>query len=432
MNDPASELPPAIDVAVIGGGIAGLTAASYAARGGASVLLVEARQHGGGRARSETVSGFTVNQGAHALYRSGAFHRVLADLGVTWSGHTPRLKGSGWFRNDAWTSWLADRRPLGGPAGVRALVNAVRPATMAKYDGASMADWLADQPEAARPMLWVAVRTATYSSEMSLLDARAGLKQLALAARSVHYLDRGWQSLVHGLQNAASVAGATTTIGKVTAVASGAKGFDVVIGDRAVQAGAVVVAVGGLADADRMLAGASPLLHRWAEGASPQSAYCLDVTLDRAPEPRVAAYGLDEPIYFVDHARSARVAPPGAALFHGLFYEPDRAGDAEPRARMEATLDAWQPGWRENVVDVIERRRLVVAHDRPTPGRAVEHRPVAQIPDLEGAWFAGDAVTADGLLADASASSGRTAGLAAAAHARRGVRSPVSGGTVWE
>ena len=56
-----------IDVAVIGGGIAGLTAAAYLARGGRKVTLFEKAKAIGGRARSTAYEGFWLNQGPHAL-----------------------------------------------------------------------------------------------------------------------------------------------------------------------------------------------------------------------------------------------------------------------------------------------------------------------------------------------------------------------------
>jgi phytoene dehydrogenase-like protein len=59
------------DAAVIGGGIAGLTAAILLARAGKSVILYERSMHVGGRAASLVKDGFVFNQGPHALYRGG-------------------------------------------------------------------------------------------------------------------------------------------------------------------------------------------------------------------------------------------------------------------------------------------------------------------------------------------------------------------------
>lgn len=404
------------DVVVVGGGIAGLVAATDAARAGAAVILVEARTAGGGRARSDRVDGFTVNHGAHALYRAGAARAIVDDLGVPWAGRRPRVLGSGWLDDGRRVSMARPGR-AGGPAGIRALVRATRKGEPERHRSRTMAEWFAAQPEAARPMLWAAIRTATYQSDFHDADARAVLTQFQRAAKGVDYLHGGWQTLVDGLQQAADRAGVRRVTGKVSGVVAVDDRWTVASAAGSIDAGAVVLAMGGPVDADRLLGGVSPSVARWASLARPVLASTLEVLLRSKPKPRrPAAYALDEPVYSVDAAATCSIAPRGGAVVHGLFYEPDQASDVVPRARLEAALDAWQPGWRAHVVDVIERKRMVVAHDRPRLAAAPD-LPAAVVPDLDGVYLASDAVTAGGLLADAAASSGRVAGRAAAQRA---------------
>src|SRR6185503_9706287 len=77
------------DVAVVGGGLAGLVAAVTAARGGARVVLLEKSDQVGGRATSRVDDGFVLNQGPHALYRHGAAAAILRELGVRFTGGIP-------------------------------------------------------------------------------------------------------------------------------------------------------------------------------------------------------------------------------------------------------------------------------------------------------------------------------------------------------
>src|SRR6476646_4034092 len=65
------------DVVIVGGGLAGLSAAAYLARGGAAVTLFEKAAHLGGRAATQVYDGYYFNRGVHALYCGGATSEVL-------------------------------------------------------------------------------------------------------------------------------------------------------------------------------------------------------------------------------------------------------------------------------------------------------------------------------------------------------------------
>ena len=82
-----------IDVAVVGGGLAGLAAATFLARAGQTVALFEKSQDVGGRAVTETKDHFHFNLGPHALYCVGRGARVLRELGVEFSGRRPSVSG---------------------------------------------------------------------------------------------------------------------------------------------------------------------------------------------------------------------------------------------------------------------------------------------------------------------------------------------------
>ena len=85
-------------VVVVGGGLAGLVAATLLARRGAAVRLFESAETLGGRAQTEEQDGFSFNLGPHALYVKGEATRVLRELDVTFTGHLPAAHGlfAGW------------------------------------------------------------------------------------------------------------------------------------------------------------------------------------------------------------------------------------------------------------------------------------------------------------------------------------------------
>ena len=68
------------DVVVIGGRMAGLSAACYLARAGVAVTLFEKVSSLGGRAATQNHDGYLFNRGIHAIYTGGATSEVLQDF----------------------------------------------------------------------------------------------------------------------------------------------------------------------------------------------------------------------------------------------------------------------------------------------------------------------------------------------------------------
>ena len=65
---------------VVGGGIAGLTAAAYLSRGGEKVLLIEKNGECGGLVNSFTRDGFHFDAGVRALEDAGIIFPMLKNL----------------------------------------------------------------------------------------------------------------------------------------------------------------------------------------------------------------------------------------------------------------------------------------------------------------------------------------------------------------
>jgi phytoene dehydrogenase-like protein len=415
-------------VVVVGAGLAGLTAASTAADAGAHVTVLEAREHAGGRARTITVDGFHLNQGAHALYRGGPAWATLADFGITPRGTTPDASHALGLRADGTLGAL----PTSGPSilrsqlvGWRTKVELARvlsrPAALTRTvrDGQSMQDWIdfRTRDADARALLAMLSRVTTYCGDLDALDARAGTAQLRQAIQhGVVYLDGGWQQLVDALQEAARARGVELRAGvKADAIETRGDAFVVRTAHGDQRADAVVHAAGGPKDVDALLHGASAVVHGWAGRERPVYASTLDVALRALPVPEQrVVFGLEEPLYFSVHTPAAKLVDGPGEVAHLIRYGEHDGAEHGARDRLEGLLDRVQPGWRDQVVDARFGRRLEVTHGRPLPGSGFAGRPPVRVPDVPGLFVAGDWVGDRGLLSDAVFASGRAAGLAAA------------------
>ena len=416
------------DAIIVGGGIAGLTAAAFLAQAGKRVTLLEQSNSLGGRARTTDHDGFRLNLGPHALYRSGPGIHVLKELGVEPRGAQPQTSGG--FAVD---SGAKHTLPVGivsllttGLFGLSAkLETARRLGSLPKVDAAVVMDktvgeWLdanISHPEARRLIL-ATFRLSTYANAPELMSAGVAVSQLQKAlARGVLYLDGGWQSLVDGLHDVAERAGVLIDTGaRVESIERGPGGgvSGVRLGDgRVMPASTVLIAASPWVVASLVDGVGRTSLGKWAARALPVKASCLDLALDRLPKPKaVFALGIDRPLYLSVHSSVAQLAAEGGAMVHVAKYlPPDHKEPAEAVEReLEGLMDLMQPGWRDAVVyrrflpDMIVMNAMPTARDGGFVGR-----PGPEVPERPGLYIAGDWVGSDGLLVDASLTSAKSA-----------------------
>lgn len=399
-----------LDVAVVGGGLAGLAAATWLARAGRMVTLFEGRRELGGRASTLDTRGFRFNLGPHALYRGGPAARALADLGVSVTGGRPPSSGlalrGGELHALPGTPWaFATSSALGGcRAQAAALMARVSAGGHRALDSVSLASWLDDAGAegASRELVEAMVRVSTYANLPDRISAAAALQQASRAIRrGVTYVDGGWGRLVEQLRQRAEEAGVRVrTEARVRSIDGG----ELVLRSGPVAAAAVVLALP--ADAAAPLLPAGPTRDR-ATSALPIRAACLDLGLGELPSPHRLCLGLDEPLYLSVHSGLADLAPPGGATLHVAHYlaPGEERRPAELRAGLESLLDRVQPGWRGRIeaerfaVSTVQSAACLAA-DGGLPGR----------PDVRvqrGLFVCGDWTGPDSLLADGTLASAR-------------------------
>src|SRR4051794_7619929 len=214
----------ATEVAVIGGGIAGLATAAYLARRGYAVAVYERASTPGGRAATHAHDGYRMNLGPHALYREGEGSRVLKELGVRFTGGVPPVNGSlaldggrahtlpGGFVSLLTTSLFGAADKL---EAARFLASFPR-VEADVLQRTSVADFLGRtlrQP-GVRRLVEALFRLSTYANDPARMSAGTAVAQLQLALKAgVIYVDGGWQTLVDGLRDEAEARGARVITG---------------------------------------------------------------------------------------------------------------------------------------------------------------------------------------------------------------------------
>jgi glycine/D-amino acid oxidase-like deaminating enzyme len=399
---------------VVGGGIAGLTAAIELAHRGRRVTVFEQSQKLGGRGGTETRQGFLLNRGPHALYRHGHAYRTWTEWEIPFSGKSPKVK------RDAYVVLGSQLHPF--PADLVRLfaTSAFRGAekfaaarafwqVMGKLPEPALTvdQWLEEKlgraSDANRPRLLVEalIRLSTYSNQFNMMGARAALAQVQFAINNgVLYLDGGWETVVTGLAaHAASLGVRVETGAAVEHVESGC----VRLAGREIACDGVVLAV--TPGAVESLTGV-----RMAS-LTPVRAACLDLAMTSLPpKAAVFALGLDAPFYFSRHSAVASLAPEGASLVQVAKYLVQ--GEHAQREELERFTDLAMPGWRDHTAFTRFLPDIAVTHAVVTPatssGRALdspEGRPGVDALGIADIALAGDWVGDAGMLVDAAVAS---------------------------
>ncbi len=376
------------NITIIGGGVAGLTAAITCAEQGASVRLVEARDQLGGRARS-TDSPYKANLGPHAIYRAGTLWNWLSERNLMPPLARPRLTGYRFHYGDA----IHRTPPMTLiPPGLR-LRGRQAPVDQ---DFRSWATDHSDPRTAA--MLSSVAGVYTFHHDPGELSAafvwERSQRLLLNAAPPVRFIVGGWSSLVDGLERRARAAGVL-----------------IVTGERvdALPSGPVIVAL--------ELSDARPLLDddslQWLSGRT----VCLDIGLREDRGDAWIISDLESSGWAERYnAQDASLAPAGHQLIQAQM--PIRPGETADQAgvRLEHLLDLSFEDWRDRVT---WRRRQVMdgrSGALDLPGSTWRDRPAIDRGD--GVFLCGDQVAAPGCLAEVSFASAIEAGTLAVERSR--------------
>ncbi|MDQ0060406.1 phytoene dehydrogenase-like protein [Paenibacillus harenae] len=407
------------EVAVVGGGVAGLTAAIYAAKAGKRTIVIEKQDRLGGRAVSNKKKGAYFNLGGHALYHGDAL-ATFRELGLRLQGNQPSIDGYGIWKGKLLTMPMGIKSLLATPLltwkGKMELASwlvKLGKLDTHRYDQISLRDWIEGHlhDPMVRNLFYALLRTASYVAAPDMQAAGPVLQQLQHSLQGVLYLDRGWGAVIDELREMAAEHGVKMlTSSKVVAIEhrDGAVQHVRCEDDTRVEAKHIVITAPP-AVAHRLVPNAeSTALHAWREQAIEITAACLDVALRRLPRPKQQfVYGIDQTVFLSNQSRAAYLSDDGAQVISVIKYQGEDTNPDTDLRDLEQTLDLVQPGWRDELVAKQYLPRITVCHDFLHMGR--QHQPGPAVPEIAGLYVAGEWASHGELLVDAATASAKRA-----------------------
>ncbi|WIY63334.1 protoporphyrinogen/coproporphyrinogen oxidase [Bacillus arachidis] len=413
------------NVAIIGGGLAGLTASIYLARKGKKVVVLEKSSRFGGRAITTNKNGVLMNLGAHALYRGGEALSTLKELGINILGGIPSTSAHGIWKNDVYTIPTDFRSILATPlfswsAKIQFFHLMLK---LGKFDlktipKMSLSVWAEKEIKdpMVRNMFYALCRTSTYTYAPTLQLASSVLKQIQRSMKEgVFYVDGGWETIITKLRDEATNAGVHFIASKNVVEIEHCGHIQRIrcSGEELFEAPTVVVTIPPK-EACKIIKGAKDTaLQIWKEQSMPVTAASLDLGLRRLPNPSYQfALGLDQPVFFTNQSRAAKLSDDGTVVV-GLikYHNPalQASNFSDDKVLLEHTMDLLHPKWQQELVEKQYLPKVTVVYDFPHIGRT--ENPGPAVPEMPGIYVAGDWAGHDELLADAAVSSGKRAAL---------------------
>ncbi|WP_277540832.1 NAD(P)/FAD-dependent oxidoreductase [Haloarcula laminariae] len=375
------------DAVVVGGGLAGLVAASHLAESGQDVTLLEASDGVGGRVRTAHADGYTFDRGFQVLF--SAYPAVERELDIEALSPRPFTPGATIARPNH-RSVLSD--PLRNPtAAPQTLFNRdVRtadklrvfklqrdlagrdPETLLDGGGESIADYLADRGFSKRfverfaaPFYGGITLDRSLSTDSTVFEYTYKM----LSEGEIFVPARGMQAMPEQLAERATTGGATIETGQSVETVDAAAGDDAVTVETAgetVTADACVVATDPATAADLTGVDTIPT-----ETLGCVTQY-FSLPTSKAPSmgKRIVLNAADDRPNTVAplSAVAPEYAPEGMELYSATFLGAQDADEADLAADVYDALASWYPSAGFDALELLRTDRVPLAQFAQPPG----------------------------------------------------------------
>ncbi len=429
------------EIAIIGGGLAGLTAAVYLSQNGKNVTIIEKSSEFGGRARTSIKDGFYFNQGPHALYLEGIAPKILDELNIKYKGkkvdytkYFVTNKGK-LYQSPIKLSQLLTTTLLKGLGSKIETIRFFIKLNKMNLDGLhriSFQDWLDKnfKNSDSKDFVRMLGRISTYTYNAENVSAVLALNQIKTAiSGGVVYIDEGWQTLVGQLVDIAKSNGVKFVYGK--SVVSIKQSYDtngtnrqpvwkIRLSENSVLSFHDVVIATNPSHVYNLLKDNTSInpefLSQLEKMDRPARVAILDIALSSLPNPNVyGAYGMDVPLYLSLHSAFAKLSTDrNGVLFHAMKYLDSSAAPNPVRDKMELEelLDMVQPGWRKMVVRQRFLPNMIASNTFLNNNKDIlDNRPDIKVPGVDNLYIIGDWVGPEGILVDTSFASAKAVAL---------------------
>lgn len=429
-------------VVVVGGGLAGLSAAARLSYHGYQVTLLEKAPKLGGRAMSIPMKGFNFNFGAHAIYaRDKSILRKLENeigLEIDWKDFSPKKAfydlGSFMTPMPATLEGLYKTRILDTENKVRFAYEIMKTISSLERgeEGTPIGEYLEDEKEQIRDLFLTIASSNFFSNESPKIPSPLFFqyyRRMFAANHAVAYIGGGWQAIVDRL--AAIVekhGGKIITKEKVSKLDMVGNQIKAVHGkeDTVYEADHFVFCVPPKELASLFAETDHQKLFQEYDQYVPTQVVVYDIGLnERIESPYTYIYHKGERVFITDISYYDKTCTPeGGQLMQAIAYlneDEIREGKADEKvATIESVYDKHFPGWRDRLVAKRVSKKATVQEIKCIDDQRLMP---TKFYSLSNSYFAGDWCKGEGQLSELSFHSAYDAADKVMAQAKRLVAS---------